>query len=124
MVDLSLNVAFHGIELPEGDSGVSGRESPVCAQAAFFAVRFPFGHFFRHRLRVLESPPDALPGQYAQFHLRHVEPASASWRVDQTQLAGQAMRLRRRKRRIQAGDTVRVEVVADQRDPLDLRPSS
>lgn len=38
MVDLSLNVAFDGIELLEGDSGVSGRESSLCAQAAFVVV--------------------------------------------------------------------------------------
>src|SRR5580658_9158866 len=116
---LSLN-GRHWIKALEFDSGVGGGEAPICSELFVVAVALPGRDLFVHLRSTVEPTVDALTAQDAQFHLRHVEPAAVAGSMDQVDFLAQSVCRGGIEGGIEAGDVVRVEVVADQRDEFRL----
>ena len=91
---------------------------PVGAGAGRVASGLPGADGRIHLVSTGEALAQALAGEDAQFDLRHVEPAAVLRCMHQPQAASQPTGGLGIEGVIQAGDVVRVEVVAHQRDTL------
>jgi hypothetical protein len=69
-----------------------------------------------HFVGVFKAAADALASQDTQLHFCHVEPTAAARCVLKTQTPREAMHMFGWEGRLQAGQIVRVQIVAHQRD--------
>ncbi len=96
-------------------------EVPVDLGLAVVAVLFPSGDLTAHCLQILNASVEALTAQGAQLDFRHVEPTAVLGRVVDLQAFRQVAGFLRGEGLVQRLDSMRVEVVHHQRDPLSLR---
>ena len=102
------------------DACILGGELPLGRGGVGVSAFDPSGRFRGHGAGVGQTPVQALAGQHAEFRFGHVQPTAVLGRVRELKLVQQPARLRRRKRLVQRGAGVGVEVVHHQRDPLGL----
>ncbi len=96
-------------------------EAPVDLGLAVVAVLFPSGDLTAHCLQILNASVEALTTQGAQLDFRNVEPTAVLGRVVDLQAFRQVAGFLRGEGLVQRLDSMRVEVVHHQRDPLSLR---
>jgi hypothetical protein len=101
----------YGVQAFQFDSGICGRELSVGSEVLFVALMLPGGHLAVHFLHAVKPAADALSGQNAELHLRHVQPTAVTRRMHHPQPARESMSRLCIEGRVQAGDVVRVEVV-------------
>ena len=100
-----------GIKTLQLESSILSPEAPVDLRLLIVPIRFPGRDLVLHPSQVWNAAVEALSAQSAEFNLGHVQAVAVFRRVVDFEPFRQAPRLRRRERRLEGLDPVRVQII-------------
>ena len=103
-----------GVNTLQLESSVLSPEAQVDLRLLIVPIRFPGRDLVLHPSQVWNAAVEALSAQSAEFNLGHVQAAAVFRRVVDFEPFRQAPSLRRRERRLEGLDPVRVQIIYDQ----------